>query len=416
MPAANILVNAVAGSVFTVPINVQVQLSNQGIGGETTYNWSVVDQPEGTANNLSNALIQNPTFTPTKEGSYLIKLVVNLGLADEQTDTVVVRIAQVKTNLFIPAAGELLEADALKGWALATNRLFQKCDDVAADANVVSAIVIAGLEPTANSIVRLGTRAGTILAGLPGEKILPAAVATNATTETNARGILGICIGAVDGGAIAANKLVLVRLLGLVDGTFAGSPAIGDLVFLSNTGTPALTPGTVPRVIGRVAESSGGAYRWAIHGVDGGFKVERRVTHPTDFRDGSAGAWAETISTGVWNWTISNAAGGVLHAPLRVYPGDVIYKIEIDIDPGSTTALISGELSKTRVTSGGAQSAAQLCPAQNGQQIWDFVPGVGLTLPVQVGQGEAFNMRFTPSGANGTNRKVGAITAFVRPA
>ena len=117
MPAAQISINGVPGSNADLPINTLVQLNNVGIGGEVTYAWSILDQPIGAADALSNPAIVNPTITLKKEGSYLIRLVVNAGLASEKIDTRVAAVKHLKTRLRVPAAGEKLEVDVVDGWA-----------------------------------------------------------------------------------------------------------------------------------------------------------------------------------------------------------------------------------------------------------------------------------------------------------
>src|SRR3989304_312459 len=122
MPQSLIKVNAVVGSATNLPINGPAQLDNQNGGGETTYTWSILDQPEGTIDSLSSTSIQNPTFTPKKEGSYLVRLIVNQGQPDEQRNAVVCSVRQLKTLRRIPAAGETIEADTARGWATDVNR------------------------------------------------------------------------------------------------------------------------------------------------------------------------------------------------------------------------------------------------------------------------------------------------------
>jgi hypothetical protein len=128
MAQAKILINSVIGSNDNLPINQVVQFDNQNIGGETTYTWSILSQPPGTVDTLSATNIQNPTFVPKKEGTYLVKLTVNLGLPDEQNNQVIAAIRQLKTLERIPTAGETTEDNISAGWAIANNSLLRHMD------------------------------------------------------------------------------------------------------------------------------------------------------------------------------------------------------------------------------------------------------------------------------------------------
>jgi hypothetical protein len=49
--------------------------------------------------------------------------------------------------------------------------------------------------------------------------------------------------------------------------TFAGSPAVGDPVYVDDTGAVSLTAGTFSRVIGYAGVASGGFYRLFVNGI-----------------------------------------------------------------------------------------------------------------------------------------------------
>lgn len=264
MPAADIQVNAVTGTVFDVAINVAVQLSNNDVGGELTYLWEILDQPEGAAVALSNPAIENPTFTPTKEGTYLIRLVVNAG-ASELIDKVKVSVRQFKTDARIPAAGETTEASTVKGWALDVNRQLQALDAVRADPGVTVCVNPGASFPVNGDIVRVNGVA-VIKAGLPGEERLLLIATAPANVLANTKGTLGVVVGTPTGAGPAANGLVRVRFFGLVELTEAGAPAVGDPVYVSDGFQPALVAGSNARQIGKVVESSAGTWRWMIDG------------------------------------------------------------------------------------------------------------------------------------------------------
>lgn len=265
MPAANIEINGTTGSKDNLPINTIVQLSNADIGGEVSYLWEILDQPEGAADVLSSGAIENPTFTPQKEGTYLLRLTVNDGLGSEVQDLDVCCVRHMKSNERIPAAMETIELDTSKGWKTAVNRLLVRVDRVVADANLVVCVNPAASFPAVGNIVRF-TETVVLKSGLPGQERLLRSEKALATTESHMRGPLGVVVGVPDGGIPAASSLVIVRRWGLVEASEAGSPAVGDYIYVSDTGTPALAAGTETRIIGRVVESSGGFYWWMIDG------------------------------------------------------------------------------------------------------------------------------------------------------
>ncbi len=268
MPQALIEINAVAGSNDNLPINTLVQLSNADTGGEVTYLWEILDQPEGTADVLSNPAIENPTFTPTKEGSYLIRVTVNDTLVSETSDMVIAAVRQLKTNERIPAAMETIEVSTSLGWKPATNRLLQIVDDVARDANLIICVNPPASFPVVGDIVKF-TETALIKVGLPGEERLLLCEKSLATALADVTGPLGVVVGTPTGASPAANGLVVVRRFGLVEPTEAGAPTIGDPVYVSDTAQPALVAGTNSRKIGKVVYSTASIWRWMIDGSIG---------------------------------------------------------------------------------------------------------------------------------------------------
>jgi len=263
MPAANIEINGVAASNDDLPINTLVQLSNADVGGEVTYFWEILDQPEGTADVLSSTTIENPTFTPKKEGSYLLRLTVNDTLASEVSDMAIAAVRYLRTNDREVAAQETVEVDSARGWKTAVNRQLRKLNVAGTDGNVIVAKNPAVSFPTTGDVVQFNATA-LIKAGLPGEERLAVTALALATVAVNVSGPLGVVVGTPTGAAPAASGLVLVRVLGLVEVSEAGAPAVNDPVYVSDTAQPALAPGTNSRIIGRVVESSVGVWRWVV--------------------------------------------------------------------------------------------------------------------------------------------------------
>lgn len=319
MPQAKISVNSVVGSNTDLPINVVVQLDNVNLGGEVTYNWTILDQPPGTLDVLSSAVVQSPTFTPKKEGSYLIKVVVNLGLATEQEDKVIVGIRQLKTRERVPAAGETTEADSSDGWATSMNSLLRRIDTLISDPATMVGKNNSGGVLTKGQVVRC-TSLPTIKTGLPGQEVVPGFALSTGATLGEVDELLAIVEGAPDGSVSVADQgIVKVRHFGVprnADGTaqtFAGSPAVGDPVYVSNAGAISLAAGTVRRQVGSVASSPGGAiYSIIFNGVGGAdiTPIDRRyVVH------GAPGTLTDAVRVDG-----TNATG--VTTPFRVKAGD----------------------------------------------------------------------------------------------
>lgn len=276
MPAADISINGVDGSDTDLPINTLVQLDNQNIGGETTYAWTIIDQPPtGASDILSSAVIQNPSFTPKKEGTYLIQLVVNATLPSEQTDTVVAAVRHLKSRERVPAAGEETQADASDGWAQdagqndgATAGSFgylRRIDDQF-NSDFGIAVGQAGAAGIVKGDVVRCSNVATIKSGLPGQEVVPLFTKALATVIGNVDELLGICEGGVNGAASPANgDLIRVRIAGLYSATVVGVPTTGNPVYVSDAGAISLTPGAVARKIGTAVAPSGGSYRvWVL--------------------------------------------------------------------------------------------------------------------------------------------------------
>lgn len=272
MTQALITINAVPGSDDNLPINVLTQINNVNTGGELTYLWAILDQPPGTADSLSSTVIQNPTLTPKKEGSYLIRLIVNLGLPDEKTDTVIAAVRQVKTFERIPAAGETTQVDTSDGWAAATNSLFRRIDQQLADIGYIVGVNTSGGVLTHGDVLRV-TSGAVIKSGLPGQETLPGFVKAPATIVGNLDELLLVLDTGVDGLAnVPALGLAKAKFAGRIGDIPLGSGAVGDTVYISDSATIATTPGSYRRRAGSIMSVGGGGNRdvWfdGVGGVD----------------------------------------------------------------------------------------------------------------------------------------------------
>jgi len=263
---ASIEINGVVGSDDDLPIGQLVQLSNDGDGTETTHAWSVLRQPPGAADALSDPTIENPTITLNKEGTYLVQLIVDLGMPSEVRNTVILGVRQVKTRVRVPAPGESIET-GVEGWAEpAANEALRALDAAVSDPGVITAVAgAAGL--SVGRVVYVSGRQ-TVKAGLPGEEVLPSVRAAAATSVGTSEGPLGVLLGKVGGGAPANGDLVRVRVYGL-QGPYAGAVVAATPLYLTDAGSVSTAPGTVSRRIG-VGCGTDGVEWWAwIDGLTG---------------------------------------------------------------------------------------------------------------------------------------------------
>ncbi len=260
---ARIKINAVVGSDDDVPIDTAVMLSNDGLGGEATWLWEIVSQPDGTADSLSATNIAAPQFTPKKEGTYLVHLTVTDGIGGTESDQVAVAVRFLKSRGRAPASTETDEVSSSKGWHPALAEQLATLDRVRADPGLFVGVLGAG-GIAAGTVCRI-TGTATIKAGLPGEETLPSLVSAPATTVANLRGALAVLVAATDGGATGNGAICYFRWHGPRTG-LTGAPTTGDPVYVSDTAALALTPGTVSRQIGTVGRSGGGTYDVFFHG------------------------------------------------------------------------------------------------------------------------------------------------------
>lgn len=259
MARALATINSVVGSNVDFTIDAVAQLDNSNEGGESTFLWSLLDQPVGATDSLSDPNIKNPTLRPKKEGTYVVQLTVNQGTGTEDTDVLVLAVKQLKTRRRVPGASETTQAEATKGWSGSLNEILRDVDSMRADPGFVVGIVGAsGLQRGAICKVEA---TDTIKTGLPGEETMPKFTRALATSAANVRGLIGILISDVNGSTTpASGSLCYFRIFGLI-GNFTGAPTVADPVFVNDAGDFSLTEGTYRRCVGFVASSSGGTYR-----------------------------------------------------------------------------------------------------------------------------------------------------------
>jgi hypothetical protein len=268
---ANIHINGVAGSKVDLALGSLVTLTNVSATPPTSYLWAILAQPEGAAVSLSSTTSPTPTFTVTKEGSYLISLVVSDGVTTA-TQKVVAAVPELETGNRIPAAGETLEVDAASGWGnTAVDRILQRTTRLTdngfyvgklAQAGVVSGEVVGG--------------SGVAVIGLDpsSQRVVTEVVRAEASAASAVRGLLGVLVSSVAGSsAPALNDLVRVMYVGIAQGLAIGAspaPSVDDFVYVDNTGNLSLTAGTNIRVMGTVVAVGATTYDALINGSSTG--------------------------------------------------------------------------------------------------------------------------------------------------
>ena len=251
MPTAEILVNTLVPPQ-DVPINVVVALSNAGTGGEVTYEWTLLDQPEGPADALVGPATPTPTITPRKEGSYLLQLVVNKFLSTVRT-----ALAKFDVRNFIdgrspPAAGETTQQSLQRGWAEEVNRQLNDVTSLRKDPGCVAGQIGFNGGIGQSSVLYAGTTV-EIKTGLPGAEYVPYFNLANATSAFEVGKPLYLLDPRGPGGAgPSAGQIVWARQDGVAYAVPIAGATIDDPVYVSDAGLLELTPGTYARQVGIV--------------------------------------------------------------------------------------------------------------------------------------------------------------------
>lgn len=259
MATAQIVVNGTAGSRTDIEWNTTVSLTNNNNTGVSTWAWYLLSQPDGAPTvALTAPSTSTPSFTATKEGSYLIRLVVNAGLPTEASDQVVAAVRELETNDRIPAAGETTEVSSTEGWANTSLNRVLHLSTRTSNNGIVGGVVDASVVGTlvAGTLLYVsGT--STLASGTSGERLVPAYSKALGTTQAHLSGALGILLGLVNGvGAASANERIRVLMQGVYPSTvtMTSGGAVGDKVYVSDTGILSLTAGTISRQVGTVAK------------------------------------------------------------------------------------------------------------------------------------------------------------------
>lgn len=258
MPQSVPSINGTPGSNDNLPLNTLVQLNNVNSGGETSYLWQLVSQPAGSAVSLSNTAIANPTFTPTKEGSYRLTLTVNGTL----TSSIVAAVLELKSLQRIPAAGETTEVSASGGWSPAIDSLLLSLLNSQANPVLLVGEASSGGLNAGTPIIIIGE--ATIKAGLPGEETVPSFGAIDAAPESQPMIVadqIYLSLGGVDGDTTPdSGDLINARLYGLFTSSLGGTAR--DKVYISDAGALSLTAGSIARQVGHTLTDGPNALIW----------------------------------------------------------------------------------------------------------------------------------------------------------
>lgn len=111
--------------------NTKITVQNVSNTGATSWQWTIIDKPSNSAAVFASSgtlvsTASTDTFNPDIVGTYLIKLVINSGSANDQKGAAV---KTAKLHYRIPAATETIEFDGYRGWATATNIALKVLDD-----------------------------------------------------------------------------------------------------------------------------------------------------------------------------------------------------------------------------------------------------------------------------------------------
>lgn len=122
MATAQISLNGVLGSNTNFIADTVVNYDNIVGGVPTTYLWELVDVPPGSVAVIVAPGAASGSFTVDKEGSYLLRLTIDIGLPTEDIDSVIAAVRLVRTGDRPPAGGETVETDPTHGWAPERNK------------------------------------------------------------------------------------------------------------------------------------------------------------------------------------------------------------------------------------------------------------------------------------------------------
>ena len=144
------------------------------VDAATTYTWTLVFVPEGSAAVIVGAGV-SVNFTADLAGPYLVRLVVDIGLATEDTQYVRLRALTSTLGLKLVSAGERRDSSGvipvdvdIEGWANEQNSNLQRLETAIASAGGAWSLVsVAGATHTATDGEFIIITAATTVITLP---------------------------------------------------------------------------------------------------------------------------------------------------------------------------------------------------------------------------------------------------------
>ena len=258
MPTAAIAVNGTPGSNTDVVLGDTVVLTNGSTGGEVSFLWEVLNQPDGSPDFLSSPTSSSSNLTLDKEGTYFVSLTVNKDLSDEVSDKVVIAVRQQETRSRIPAIGETLEASLTLGWGADVNDTVKQLDNLSVHGVMVSGIAQSSI--TAGQVARIvgALERGS---GTKSPAWLPAFEVVSPTTlvSLDPKVPLYYCLGRPDGvTTVGSNEIGWFRRSGTItlEGETLGAAPL-DPIYLDDVGALSATVNTdAGRRVGTVLQVS----------------------------------------------------------------------------------------------------------------------------------------------------------------
>jgi len=261
MATASILINGDPWA-YEAQIGDEVDLSNDDDGDEQTYLWELADIPDYSDAELDDETAASTSFVPDCEGTYLIRLTVDEGLATESIDTAAVYIYDVKDNLVrLPAAGETTEVDSEKngGWKYAVNFLLKRLNDFKANpGKMVAMWADANKCTTYQAVTFIG--ASLLKEGWPEEELIVSVLPMLGSYQSIEWMPIGLVTGdaTYEGFSVSPDTLCRVLTFGMVPtSVYLPGANVGDPIFIDDSGYISLSPGTYTRCVGHVVEPSG---------------------------------------------------------------------------------------------------------------------------------------------------------------
>ena len=249
MPAA-IRVNALTPP-RAVAVGSTVNLS-EAVGGWVSYDWALLDRPEGSAATITGPTTPTPTVVADTEGTYLISLTVDAGLTTVNRTTAIFYVARLLDGRRDPAAGETIEDNPGRGWAESANQILDDVADLRKDAGRMAGIInFNGASADFTMLYVAGTQ--VIKAGLPGESMLPVFAKALANNAATLKGNLYILErGVVNGASPVAGEVIWARVHGIAYSVPLTLAPLAAPIYLTDAGGVGLTAGTISKQVGQV--------------------------------------------------------------------------------------------------------------------------------------------------------------------